>query len=167
MGYIDTLKVVHNCLRANPVLVRFRMRILLTIAMLGSAWAQQPSPEAAKPKPIPEPKNLKVLKVPASELLTLMKSYSVSLGVRCTFCHVQGNFASDENPHKDIARMMIGMTQEINAKFEGDKAHVSCYTCHRGETEPKLTAPVPATPAAPGAPPAPGAAPTPPARPAP
>ena len=34
--------------------------------------------------------------------------------------------------------MMIGMTQEINAKFEGDKAHVSCYTCHRGETEPKV-----------------------------
>ena len=143
------------------------MRILLSIVLLGSAWAQQPSPEAAKPKPIPEPKNLKVLKVSASEILPLMKAYSLSLGVRCTFCHVQGNFASDENPHKEIARMMIGMTQEINAKFEGDKAHVSCYTCHRGETEPKLTAPAPAAPAAPGAPPAPGAAPAPPAQPAP
>ena len=53
--------------------------------------------------------------------------------------------------------MMIGMTQEINAKFEGDKAHVSCYTCHRGETEPKVIAPAPgaAGPRAPPAPPAP------------
>jgi hypothetical protein len=40
--------------------------------------------------------------------------------------------------------MMISMTQEINAKFEGDTAHVSCFTCHRGETEPKTAPPAPA-----------------------
>ena len=63
-----------------------------------------------------------------------MRAYSTALGVQCNHCHIQGDFASDENPHKDIARMMITMTQEINAKFEGDTAHVSCFTCHRGDT---------------------------------
>jgi hypothetical protein len=137
------------------------MRILLSLALIGAAWAQQPPVEPAKPRTPPEPKNLKVLKVPASEIIPLMRAYSASLGVKCNHCHIQGNFASDENPHKEIARMMISMTQEINAKFEGDKAHVSCFTCHRGETEPKITPPAAAAPAAPGAPPAP---PAPPAR---
>jgi hypothetical protein len=133
------------------------MRILLTLALAGAAWAQQPPAETPKPRTPPEPKNLKVLKVPASEIMPLMRAYSAALGVKCTHCHVQGNFASDENPHKEIARMMISMTQEINAKFEGDKAHVSCYTCHRGETEPKLSPP-PAAAAPPAAAP-PAAAP--------
>ena len=132
-----------------------RMRILLSLALVGAVWAQQPSAEPAKPRTPPEPKNLKVLKVPASEIMPLMRAYSAALGVKCNHCHIQGNFASDENPHKEIARMMIGMTQEINAKFEGDKAHVSCFTCHRGETEPKMTPPAGSSPAAPGTPPAP------------
>ena len=48
------------------------------------------------------------------------------------FCHVQGDFASDDNPKKETARMMLGMAREINAKFPDGKRHVSCYTCHRG-----------------------------------
>lgn len=137
-----------------------RMRILLSLALFSVAWAQQPPTEPAKPRTPPEPKNLKVLKVPASEILPLMRAYSTALGVRCNHCHIQGDFASDENHHKEIARMMISMTQEINAKFEGDKAHVSCFTCHRGDTEPKLNPPAAIAPPAAGAPPAP---PTPPA----
>ena len=58
-------------------------------------------------------------------------------------CHIQGNFASDDNPKKEIARHMITMTKQINGNFpEGAKLRVSCYTCHRGEAEPK-TAPEP------------------------
>lgn len=34
------------------------------------------------------------------------------------------------------------MAQKINAEFPDGKLHVSCYTCQRGETEPK-TAPEP------------------------
>ncbi|MGD0365264.1 MAG: c-type cytochrome, partial [Bryobacteraceae bacterium] len=60
----------------------------------------------------------------------------VALGVRCDFCHVQGDFASDEKPHKEIARKMIVMAREINAKFPDGKMHVTCYTCHRGAEEP-------------------------------
>ena len=53
---------------------------------------------------MPEPKNLKVLKVPTSELIPIMRSFSAGLGVECDFCHVKGDFASDDNPHKNIAR---------------------------------------------------------------
>lgn len=51
-------------------------------------------------------------------------------------CHVQGDNASDENPHKVIARHMIAMTKELNAKFPDGKVHITCYTCHRGQHEP-------------------------------
>jgi hypothetical protein len=34
------------------------------------------------------------------------------------------------------------MTHEINGKFPDGKMHVTCYTCHRAEAEPK-TAPEP------------------------
>lgn len=118
------------------------MRKFLLIFTLIVAWAQQPPAGAPKPHgPMPEPKNLKVLKVPGAELMPIMRSFSTGLGVECDFCHVKGDFASDDNPHKDIARKMIVMAQQINSSnFPDGKMHVTCYTCHRGEEEPK-TAP--------------------------
>jgi hypothetical protein len=104
-------------------------------------------PPAAPKQARPAPKNLKVLKVPPVDIRTTMGAYRVALGVQCDFCHVKGDFASDENPKKDVARMMIVMTQEVNGKFADAKEHVTCYTCHRGVHEP-LTAPPPATPPA-------------------
>ncbi len=89
-----------------------------------------------------QPKNLKVLKDP-QQLMPIMRSYTVALGVKCDYCHVKGDFASDDNPKKLTARMMIAMNQDVNAKFPDGKQHVTCYTCHRGANEP-LTAP-PAT----------------------
>ena len=90
------------------------------------------------------PKNLKVLK-PDTNIRATMMGFTQALGVKCDHCHVAmgqpGGFASDENPKKDIARHMITMVQEINAKFPDGKEHVACYTCHRGEVTPKLAPP--------------------------
>ena len=83
---------------------------------------------------------MKVLKIPQEELIPTMRTYTAGLGVKCDFCHVQNDFANDEKHQKEIARHMIVMTQEINAKFPDGKVHVACYTCHRGETEPKMAA---------------------------
>lgn len=98
----------------------------------------------------PPPKNLKVLKVNSgAEIGPIMRTFNAALGVQCNFCHIQGNFASDENPKKEVARHMITMVQNINAAFPGGdekKMKVTCYTCHRGEAEPK-TAPPAAPPA--------------------
>jgi hypothetical protein len=83
---------------------------------------------------MPAPKNLKLL--PPEHLIETMQAFRVALGVRCDFCHVQGDFASDDKPHKEIARKMIVLAREINAKFPDGKMHVTCYTCHRGSEEP-------------------------------
>jgi hypothetical protein len=89
------------------------------------------------------PTNLKVLKSTSrAEVGQIMRTFTVGLGVQCMYCHVQGNNASDENPKKEIARHMIQLVQAINATFPDNKMHVSCFTCHRGEAEPK-TAPEP------------------------
>lgn len=64
-----------------------------------------------------------------------MRSYTSALGVRCDFCHVQGDFASDENKHKVMARQMIAMVQHANGVVGESK--VTCFMCHRGEAEPK------------------------------
>ncbi len=86
-----------------------------------------------------EPKNLKLLQ--PSEIKEAMQAFKTALGVKCTFCHVEGNFASDDNHHKEIARKMIEMTREINGKFPDGKRHVTCYTCHRGAEEPATAPP--------------------------
>ncbi len=107
---------------------------------LAAQDAKQETAKKAAPGP---PTNLKVLKVSSGqEVSQIMRTFTAALGVQCAYCHIQGNFASDENPKKDQARQMIRMTQQINANFPDNKMYVSCYTCHRGEAQPK-TAPEP------------------------
>src|SRR5579862_2670622 len=88
---------------------------------------------------MPPPKNLKLLK--PDQVMGAMHAFRTALGVKCDFCHVQGDFASDENPHKEIARHMITLVQDVNAKFPDGKMHVTCYTCHRGSEEPATAPP--------------------------
>jgi Photosynthetic reaction centre cytochrome C subunit len=125
------------------------MRIFLSLAGLGifsvMLLAQPPQPpQEGKKGPPPAPKNLQVLTV--DDLRSgIMRKFTIALGGNCQTCHVAGDNASDENPHKVIARGMITMTKEINAKFPDGKEHVTCYTCHRGSHEPAM-APPPAEP---------------------
>ena len=116
------------------------MRLLLSSLLL-AAVAVTVSAQEGKKGPPPAPKNLKLLS-PDTNIRETMRSFEVALGVnQCTFCHVQGDFASDDNPKKNVARMMISMAREINAKFPDGKQHVRCYTCHRGATEPATEPP--------------------------
>ncbi len=86
-------------------------------------------------------KNIQVLTgLPQSQLIPVMNYMGSSLGVRCTFCHVnkdgKWDFVSDEKPEKGTAREMIKMVQSINkANFRGNPA-VGCFTCHRGNEHP-------------------------------
>ena len=115
------------------------MRLLLVVALaLPLCLVAQDK----KKGPPPEPKNLKVLTgMSGADVIQAMRAFRTALGVECTYCHVQGDFASDDNPKKEVGRMMIAMTREINGKFTDGKRHVGCYTCHRGATEPLMTAP--------------------------
>ncbi len=74
--------------------------------------------------------------ISARELMGTMSFMSASLGVRCGFCHVQGDFASDDKPAKNTARGMVHMTDDINNKNFGPRT-VTCFSCHRGNPEPQ------------------------------
>jgi hypothetical protein len=119
------------------------MRFAMLVLFAAAAWAQESQPKTETKQAPPDPTNLKVLKVKSgAEVRQIMRTFTTGLGVQCSYCHVAGNFASDDNPKKETARHMILMAAEINKQFADSKMHVSCYTCHRGEAEPK-TAPEP------------------------
>ncbi len=119
------------------------MRIFVSLLFLTSlCGAQDAAPKQARP----EPKNLKVLKGSGADIVRIMMTYTAGLGVQCSYCHQGRDFASDENPKKEIARNMITMTSDVNGKFTDGNVHVTCFTCHRGSTEPKM-APEPKAPA--------------------
>ena len=105
-----------------------------------------------------KPTNLKILPkdISAKELHRIMKGFSISLGVKCTFCHVaeqvegqehlKFDFASDNKPEKKIARDMMLMTGAINNNYidkiiGGDHTleQISCVTCHMGRKTPIIT----------------------------
>ena len=91
-------------------------------------------------------RNVKILKnVPARQFLEIMNDgFGHGLGVGCGFCHVSGQFASDEKPNKNSARDMLGMVNRINADLRGmtnlpdPNPRVGCITCHRSTQKPEL-----------------------------
>lgn len=116
------------------------MRLLLTVVLLIVPVCL--SAQEKKGNPFANPKNLKILTGESPEQLQMtMRAFAAALGQRCTFCHVQGDFASDDNPKKETARMMLTMAREINSKFPDGKRHVTCYTCHRGSDIPATEPP--------------------------
>src|SRR5260370_36172761 len=115
------------------------MRFLAASLLLLLPLCAQDKQDKGKRPPPPPPTNLKVLKVTTRpEVVQIMRTYATALGVKCEHCHAEGNFASDDNPKKEIARHMITMSTTINTNVLDGKVHVNCYTCHRGEVEPKL-----------------------------
>jgi uncharacterized protein (TIGR02246 family) len=90
-------------------------------------------------------KNIKVFtQMPAGRLLIAMRDgFSPSLGVDCTHCHVAGDFASEENDRKQIARDMMAMDRRITTELlpavpnlRSQQPQVTCSTCHRGQVKP-------------------------------
>ncbi|HYJ78617.1 MAG TPA: c-type cytochrome [Longimicrobiaceae bacterium] len=95
--------------------------------------------------------NLKVLPtdIPRDSLIQIMRGFALSLGVRCQYCHVQGqpaadgretmDFESDEKPEKEKARFMMRMVRDLNTTVLPHVPHrrrpqvtMGCVTCHRG-----------------------------------
>jgi hypothetical protein len=99
---------------------------------------------AADPKTADEVyKNITQLKgTPADQLMPAMQFIAVSLGVECTFCHVQGKMDADDKPAKKTARDMMAMTAMINKTSFNGRQQVSCYSCHHGLAHPAGVPPV-------------------------
>ena len=72
-----------------------------------------------------------------------MQFITYSLGVECSYCHVEGAFEKDDKKPKQAARKMMQMMFAINRdNFEG-KREVTCYSCHRGSAHPVATPVIP------------------------
>jgi len=88
-------------------------------------------------------KNIQVLQ--GADLASTMQSFVQALGLldkgTCAYCHVEDRSA-DTKIQKVTARRMIIMMRGINGTFGDGKQHVTCFTCHRGNTTP-LTEPEP------------------------
>ncbi|MFV0387162.1 MAG: c-type cytochrome [Pyrinomonadaceae bacterium] len=88
-------------------------------------------------------KNIKVLnEMPADQMGKVMSMMSASLGVECGYCHINADFASDENKKKEEAREMLRMTFEINKQFFKGRPEISCNSCHNGAEHPASASPL-------------------------
>jgi photosynthetic reaction center cytochrome c subunit len=119
----------------------------LAASVLAFALTQPPSAPAVVDAPTV--KVLTGLTVPEFE--AEMQRMTQALGASCGTCHTRGNFASETNPRKAVARRMLEMTKAINQQFfpdykpdEGSSrlGRISCFTCHQGELHPKAPPPL-------------------------
>jgi hypothetical protein len=138
-------------------------KLLPVLLILGCTTAQTattPAPAAAVKS---EFRNLQVFPrdIPRDQLIAAMRGFTRSLGVRCNHCHVVTatepkevlDFPADMKTEKQVARVMLRMTSELNQTWmnrvqvaEGhtpkpDSQRVSCWTCHRGKAEPEMPPP--------------------------
>ena len=133
--------------------------LVVCSAFLLSGIAVAQAPQA------PGPTNIKALPkdITRADLIKLMRQYTGDLGVECAFCHAQdpatkrNDFASDANPKKDVARIMIRMTDDLNNKYltqiasRTDANPITCGTCHQGQAHPAVFVPKPQAPRPPAA----------------
>jgi hypothetical protein len=131
----------------------FIITLLIAIVAFGSLSFRQ----APQPGPHKEGfKNLKILPkdIDHASLIAIMHNFEHALNFRCEDCHAKSatdpkhlDFASDSNPHKEVARHMMKMMKKINRKYfkvKGDfaanylsaKYEVTCYSCHHGDEHP-------------------------------
>ena len=104
------------------------MRFPIGLVVAGAAFAQQP---------------------PGGDNMVNMQAIAQGLGVKCEYCHAgqRGGPGRSEQPRpegqppakQEIARAMIAMTRDINAKIlaatgkqAAEATRVTCITCHRG-----------------------------------
>ena len=108
---------------------------------------------AAVRLPLRKERNLKVLPKDISDekLDSIMKTYTVALGVECKFCHspVIGfpdslDYVLDKEPMKENARDMMRMVIDINTRYfyfdstqRPEYLHtITCKNCHQGHPLP-------------------------------
>jgi len=90
-------------------------------------------------------KNVQVLKgIPVDEFMSTMGLFSAALGMSCEDCHASNdsnwaNYALDTSVRKQMARKMVVMMATINKENFGGRQVVTCYSCHRGSSPPKVT----------------------------
>jgi hypothetical protein len=138
---------------------------LANVRPIAALWVSAVLATASLPRPalgqIPDKfENLKVLPktIARDSLVQVMRTFALSLGVRCTHCHVTEPapagaaadapekviFKSDDKVEKRKARVMMRMVDSINhgllaavPERRDPPVVVRCVTCHRGSSLPE------------------------------
>ena len=155
--------------RGGSIAATMSLLVAFALATGTFAWSQTPGAQpSATPPSAPSQfrwpdrlQNARVLprSTTSEELRETMRGFAISLGVRCSHCHVgteqmplaERDFPSDANPRKDVARGMMRMVARLNRDIRrvvGRDARVTCYTCHRGAATPATQYPMPTPPPA-------------------
>jgi hypothetical protein len=125
---------------------------LLTVAafvhVLGAAASAQTPPPFENLQFFPKD-------ISRERLTQRMREFSLSLNVRCQYCHVGGdgvtfegvNFASDDKPAKRSARFMLRLVETLNTTTlaaapdrRSPPVTMDCVHCHRGSAVPTTLA---------------------------
>ena len=128
--------------------------VVFLTGSMAAAQAPAAGGQRAGGAPPPAPKNLQVLPkdMTGAQVVALMRNINAALGVQCGYCHVfvapgdpTNDFASDSKTTKLVARVMMQMVGEDNAKLAAnikkpadEITRVQCATCHRGAAIPEL-----------------------------
>ncbi|MGA2716618.1 MAG: photosynthetic reaction center cytochrome c subunit family protein [Bryobacteraceae bacterium] len=121
---------------------------LLVLFTAGASLQAQT--QTAPPKPLMSEKafkNIQVLKgIPVDEFMGTMGLFSAALNSCCGDCHTGAGTSNPkweaDPPRKVIARKMVQMVQTINKTNFNGRQEVTCWTCHRGDQSPAVTAPI-------------------------
>ena len=115
--------------------------ILVSVATLRGQAPSTPRPPMAEEVF----KNIQVLKgIPVDEFMGTMGIFASALGKNCSECHgieSGGNWElyAKDTPLKQTARRMVLMVKQINDANFGGRQMVTCYSCHRVQSRPKVT----------------------------
>src|SRR6266581_8094794 len=132
------LTVLGELLMHRELLYRLSMVLALVGSAAKSSLGQTASTSPVKGKTAAEAyQNVQVLKdIPADQLVPAMQFITYSLGVECSYCHVEGALEKDEKKPKQTARKMMQMVAGINRDNFESKQMVTCNSCHRGSPRP-------------------------------
>jgi len=131
--------------RGGALLERNLLRALaIAFAMLGTSAAPSLGQTSSANTSLPKAKsaaeayqNIQVLKeIPADQFIPAMQFITYSLGVECSYCHVEGALEKDDKKPKQTARKMMQMMAAINRDNFESKQAVTCNSCHRGSPRP-------------------------------
>jgi hypothetical protein len=94
-------------------------------------------------------KNLQIMPKNSTKMdvMNVMQDMTFAVGTRCSYCHVgEGDdlstfdFASDARPGKEITRVMMRMTDDMNNNYLAEidsEGEVTCLMCHQGQLKPE------------------------------
>ena len=116
------------------------------LSLLSVSWAIGQAAPAQKPQMAEDVfKNIQVLRgISVDEFMGTMGFFSAATGMNCVDCHTADSVSNwtkfaDDTPYKQTARRMVLMVRTTNQANFGGKRMVTCYSCHRGSDQPKVT----------------------------